>query len=426
MKIRRADHTSVGKYKGSAHFSELENWVTNLVVMLEAIQYGGDDRDRERLLCIPEFLTDEAKKWFNRHVIHTNRTQPDWKFEQVITGLYDRFVHATTMQEARDTYATARYTSQLGIQGFYDTLIDHAQNMSVYPDAYNIMDTFLKGIPSEMRVEMLRNGLTPEANTVEDFVAEAKALEAAAKTEKHYSRYTMQTPAAPKPTPTHEPRNNGVSNERHEFRPRKVGVTFMKRSEIPQQGSSSRPRAFLKSRNTFGKPKDQEHQHDKPKGHNDPHQPKNERTQDKSQNKDQGHQHSPDVTCYNCGEKGHISPNCKKPKRVHIRAAHTEVPYEPHDGNDQEGKGEPSDAEDRGYEAEYDDDDEEIVEVEVYENEHYSREMDTKHAFMFRTRPTDGKPQNKGGDDHISTVAPDTKARGDFEDSKTRIRKVNL
>jgi hypothetical protein len=37
--------------------------------------------------------------------------------------------------------------------------------------------------------------------------------------------------------------------------------------------------------------------------------------------------------------------------------------------------------EDQGYEAEHDDD-EEIVEVEVYENEHYSRESDTKHVFM--------------------------------------------
>jgi hypothetical protein len=89
MKIRRADHTSVGKYKGSAHFLELENWVTNLVVMLEAIQYGGDNRDRECPLCIPKFLIDEAKKWFNPHIIHMNCTQPDWKSEQVITGLYD-------------------------------------------------------------------------------------------------------------------------------------------------------------------------------------------------------------------------------------------------------------------------------------------------------------------------------------------------
>jgi hypothetical protein len=111
--------------------------------------------------------------------------------------------------------------------------------MSVYPDAYNIMDTFLLGIPSKIHVKMLRNGLTPEVNTVKDFVAEAKALEAAAKMEKHYSRYTTWMPAAPKPTPTskHEPR----ISDQHEFRPRKVGVTFMKKSKLPQQESNSRP-----------------------------------------------------------------------------------------------------------------------------------------------------------------------------------------
>lgn len=33
--------------------------------MLEAIQYGGEDHDRECMLCIPEFLTDEAKKRYS-------------------------------------------------------------------------------------------------------------------------------------------------------------------------------------------------------------------------------------------------------------------------------------------------------------------------------------------------------------------------
>ena len=55
--------------------------------------------------------------------------------------------------------------------------------MSVYPDAYNIMDTFLHGLPKEM----LENRLTPEANTVEDFISEGKALEAAMKTMDHYN-----------------------------------------------------------------------------------------------------------------------------------------------------------------------------------------------------------------------------------------------
>ena len=51
----------------------------------------------------------------------------------------------------------------------------------------NIMDTFLCGLPKEMRMKMLKNGLTPEANTVEDFISEGKALEATMKTMDHYN-----------------------------------------------------------------------------------------------------------------------------------------------------------------------------------------------------------------------------------------------
>jgi hypothetical protein len=108
--------------------------------------------------------------------------QEDWTFEQVITGLYDWFVHSTTMQEARDVYYTAHYSAQLGVQGFYDILCDHAQNMSVYPNTYNLMDTFLHGLPKEMWSEVLKNGLMPEANTIEDFVADGKVIEDAMKT----------------------------------------------------------------------------------------------------------------------------------------------------------------------------------------------------------------------------------------------------
>ena len=31
-----------------------------MVIMLQAIQYGGDDRDQEHMLCVPEFLSGEA------------------------------------------------------------------------------------------------------------------------------------------------------------------------------------------------------------------------------------------------------------------------------------------------------------------------------------------------------------------------------
>src|ERR1700676_3845859 len=79
-KIRRADPSSVGLYHGSPKFSDLENWLIGLVVMLEAIQYRGVDRDREHTLCVPEFLAGEAKRWYSRHVVHVNRSQLAWTF----------------------------------------------------------------------------------------------------------------------------------------------------------------------------------------------------------------------------------------------------------------------------------------------------------------------------------------------------------
>ena len=140
MKICRADPSSVGQYHGLPKFLDLENWLINLVILLEAIQYGGANCNREHMLCIPEFLTGEAKRWYAHHIVHVNHSQLSWTFKDVIVGLYDHFTHPTTMQEAQDTYAAAKYSSQLGIQGFYDTLIDQTQNMSVYSDTYKVVE----------------------------------------------------------------------------------------------------------------------------------------------------------------------------------------------------------------------------------------------------------------------------------------------
>jgi hypothetical protein len=47
MKTQKSDSNSVGKYSSGPKFSDLENWLANLVVLFEAEQYGGADHDRE-------------------------------------------------------------------------------------------------------------------------------------------------------------------------------------------------------------------------------------------------------------------------------------------------------------------------------------------------------------------------------------------
>jgi len=91
------------------------------------------------------------------------------------------------MQDAREGFRNARYTTEGGIQGFYDALLDHASNMAIYPDDYTILQMFLMGIPTSILNELLGTvGLSPETNTLDDFVAHAKEVEQRTKNKLYY------------------------------------------------------------------------------------------------------------------------------------------------------------------------------------------------------------------------------------------------
>jgi hypothetical protein len=91
------------------------------------------------------------------------------------------------MQDARRALLMTKYTSEKGVQGFYNTLLYHAHNMTIYPDDYLIVEMFVKGIPDSLHKLIITDGLSPEANTIDDFVAQAKRYEYAKKTLDYYN-----------------------------------------------------------------------------------------------------------------------------------------------------------------------------------------------------------------------------------------------
>ena len=105
--------------------------------------------------------------------------------------------------------------------------------MSVYPNTYNIMNIFLCGLPKEMQTKMLKNGLIPKANTVDNFISEEKALEAAIKTMEHYDCHS-----------THWADIQNLQNL-HEAELKKVGITFMKKLEFNECSHWSRPQVLI-------------------------------------------------------------------------------------------------------------------------------------------------------------------------------------
>ncbi|KNZ72395.1 hypothetical protein J132_03487 [Termitomyces sp. J132] len=166
LKPRWSDPSkTITPYAGSARFSKLEDWLISICVFYAGAQYATG-----------------ALKWYLQYVIHVNRAQSHWKFKDVILRLYDQFVQPLTMQDACNMFCDTVYAVEEGVQGFYDALLNHAQNMAMFSNEFMIHEWFLEGIPSDMLMALIcDDGLAPKVITVEEFVLEAKAYKSSIK-----------------------------------------------------------------------------------------------------------------------------------------------------------------------------------------------------------------------------------------------------
>jgi hypothetical protein len=255
------------------------------------LKFGGDDHDtdRVRVLSLAEYLEGDALEWYTAHVLSAKRSIMDWSFRNVITGLYDRYILPTSMQDAREGFRKVRYTTTLGIQGFYDALLEHAQNMAVYPDNYTILEEFMAGLPRAMLTRCFRDHrLSAEANSLDDWVGAAKEIEWCDKTESYYKERSKHR------APTTMPASN--------LRP------VIKTMANPKQDGY---------RNSWTQKKEKE---DEPSSHpitrhRDP--PRGRTTCAPQRGKRDGPKATPptDKRCYNCDGKGHFASDCPQPRR---------------------------------------------------------------------------------------------------------------
>jgi hypothetical protein len=85
--------------------------------------YAGPEHERDRITLTAMYLDEKAKTWFNNNIKGDNCQRWVWTFKNVITGLYDRFIHKSSIQDVTQNFYSVKYTTDGSVFGFYHELV---------------------------------------------------------------------------------------------------------------------------------------------------------------------------------------------------------------------------------------------------------------------------------------------------------------
>lgn len=173
----KAKMPSPKAYEGKEDIEIFDEWVYALLRWLQLNQYGGEERDRERCTIVGLFLKGRAAAWFNDNIDGPQRKQWRWTFEEVIWGLYVRFIFQSSIQDAAERFNGAEFRSKNGVMALYHDLDRYATRMVKMPDSYTFKTTLVKKLPRWMYVDMAKKGITAESATVDEILRHARQLE---------------------------------------------------------------------------------------------------------------------------------------------------------------------------------------------------------------------------------------------------------
>jgi len=146
------------------------------------------------------YLGKKAKTWFNDNVEGINRRRRVWTFKDVITGLYDQFIHESSIQDATQKFYSVKYTMDGGVYGYYHELQQYASRMIHEPDSYTFNTQLMMGLPSGILRSVVDKGVTAETSALEDILYMAKSVEEGNKVLRRYDerrRPSMSTLSHP-------------------------------------------------------------------------------------------------------------------------------------------------------------------------------------------------------------------------------------
>ncbi|PBK59081.1 hypothetical protein ARMSODRAFT_1027709 [Armillaria solidipes] len=190
------------KFHGDPDIIEFDNWLFSVIRWMKIANicdpvYHTDssgtqqvsDIDVQRTNTLATFLDSDARTWYNNSVEDCNgNVEDDFPtFMQVVNGLFRRFIHESSLYDVVQYFKSVTYASAGGVRQLFTDLTRFANIMPSPSDVYSFRHQLLISIPTRIRREITREGITAEASTVDQIMQQALIVERGSKAEQYYS-----------------------------------------------------------------------------------------------------------------------------------------------------------------------------------------------------------------------------------------------
>jgi hypothetical protein len=137
-------------------------------------------------MLLAMFLDGKASIWFNDNIDSMGQCQDNWTFKNVMTGLYDWFIHKASIQDAMQKFYDIKYSKELGVHGFYQDLDRYALCMIHQPNTYTFKLQFLMNLPQSIVKSVVDKGVMAETSSLQGILVTMQDIEEGMKLQHQY------------------------------------------------------------------------------------------------------------------------------------------------------------------------------------------------------------------------------------------------
>ncbi|KAK1228199.1 hypothetical protein PQX77_008776 [Marasmius sp. AFHP31] len=194
-----------GFYYGDQDFLVFDTWIRKIVRWLSVANLCGEEVrwsksrnayvltaiDMFRKNTFVSFLRGDARDWYVdviESAVENDNAEPV-TFMQVVSGLYRRFIHESSLSLVIERFDNVHYTVGKGAKGVFSELTRYAKSMPSPPDMYSFKKRLMLLFPENME-EDIRNihHVTAESSSVDEIMQAALACEKSHKAGEYYQK----------------------------------------------------------------------------------------------------------------------------------------------------------------------------------------------------------------------------------------------